>query len=98
VGGDLERHAPLAGADGAERLPLSPRRVGPTLEQRQRLLRPGVGREVDVGTVMHAIEDHVAHDPPYEVGLVARSGEALGQRPDVVEDGLQPLGSHVARG
>ena len=88
----------LAGADGAERPALRPRRVGPALEQRQCLLRPGVGREVEVGTIVHAIEDHVAHDPAHEVDLVARGGEALGQGPDVVEDGLQPLGDHVARG
>jgi hypothetical protein len=29
---------------------------------------------------------------------VARGGEALGQGSDIVEDGLQPLGDHVARG
>ena len=50
--------------DGAERPALRPRRVGPTLEQRQRLLRPGVGGEIEIGTVVHAIQDHVAHDPP----------------------------------
>ena len=48
--------------------------------------------------VVDAIEDHVAHDPTHEVDHMAGGGEAPGQRPDVVEDGLQPLGDHVARG
>ena len=49
VGRDLEDRVALAGADRAERLALRPHRVGPAVEERHRLLGPGVGGQVEVG-------------------------------------------------
>ena len=54
----------------------------------------GVGREVEVGTVEVAAEQQVADDPADEVEPVPGVGEALGQRPALLEDGAHPVGDH----
>ena len=97
VGGDLEDRVAPAGADRAERLALGPHRVGPPGQQRHRLLGAGVGGEVEVGVGAHPVEHEVAHDPAHQVDRVARVGEPLGERSDVVEHRLQPLGDHRGR-
>jgi hypothetical protein len=98
VGGHLEDGVTFAGPDRAERLALRPHAVGPAVEHRACLLGAGIGREVEVACGGQPAQHEVAHDAPNQVDRVARRGEAIGQRPDVVEDRPQPLGDHVASG
>ena len=67
------RSPPPAQADRAELLPGGPDRLGPALDDLERLLGPGVGAEVEV--VAEPAEQRVAHRTADEVQLVPGGGE-----------------------
>ncbi len=73
VGGHLDAKAGLDQADGAEGDARVPGRLGPALDQRQHLLGPRVGGQVEV--VAEPAEQGVAHRSAYQVQGVSRGGE-----------------------
>nr|BFE66957.1 hypothetical protein GCM10020092_002580 [Actinoplanes digitatis] len=80
--GDLEPQAVLQDPDRAEVPAGLPDPVGPALDQRERLLRQGVGAEVEV--VAEPSEQSVPHRPADEVQLMVGGAETA---PQLIGDG-----------
>jgi hypothetical protein len=95
VRGDLVVPALVAAADGAEPLALHPHGVGPAPHDRLDLVGSRVGGQVEVDLGRIEPEEEVADAPAHEVRAAARCPEALGERADLVEDRLKPLGDHA---
>ena len=87
--GDLEHPPTETASDRAESCALFPQCVDSPLEHTLDLFGRGVGGEVDVGGVALASGEQVTHDPPDEIHPVARSGEGLGQWPDLAHHPIE---------
>jgi hypothetical protein len=76
---DLDDEPALAAADRAEVLADLPARVGPRADQVERLVRPGIRRQVQVHRVAadQPPEHRIADGTPDEGELVAARGEPL---------------------
>ena len=98
VGRDLEGAVALPRPDRAEALALGPQCVGPSVQERLRLLGPSVGGEIDVRVLEGTVREQIADDATDEVQPVPGRGEPLGQWPRLLEDGPQPLLDHGLEG
>ena len=94
MGGDL--HAPVAPAqaDRAEPLALGPHRIGPAGHDPLDLVRPGIGREIQVGRRTEPPEHGVAHDAPDQVETVPAGREQRSQLARLLDQWPQPLRYH----
>ena len=85
-----------AAADRPEPLALAPHRVGQRRHDLEDAVGSGVGGQVDVVVAADVAPDQlVAHDAAHQVQPVTGRDEGVGQRPHLLEHGLQPLRDHA---
>src|SRR5205085_4749222 len=84
----------LLGADRSEALALGPDGVGPARQDLFGLVRERIGGEVEVGAVVEAVDDGVAHQPTDEIQVLARVREALRHLGRSRDKPFETLGNH----
>ncbi len=96
---DLDGLSPLADTDGSPPFALQPDGVGPPGHDLLRLVRHGVGGEIDVGVErgLVAAED-VAYRTTHHVQVAAGVLEARGEVGGGIDQGLYARGNHRAEG
>ena len=95
---DLVDQAPAAAPDGPETGTLGPDVVRPALDQALRLLRTGIGGQVDVRVVVGATgEECITHRASDQVERPPRGGEPPGDLLGGLDIGTEPLGHRRGR-